>query len=344
MRITNNMLTRNYLRGMNKNLSNLTKSNDKLSSQRSFSKASENVADANRALRIRRLLTDNERNQSTIEDTRNRFAAAEDSLRTLNTVIQNVTDKVTQGMSGTVNAEDREIISREITNLQEEVLTLSNAKFGDKYLFASAGNEKNTAPFTVNDTGKLIYNGNATAVDDMVENANGKPATDNGDGTTTDISYNGTNYLDIGLGFETANGKVDTRTAIKSTLSGAEIFGFGTDAAGNPKNLHSLLGKISQDIKEGNTETLATDLSSLKKAHTNLLLHITDIGNTTSFADQIKTTLENDEVNLKASQTSIEGVDLSEEIMYNKNFEMAWTVTLQLGSKILPQSIFDFLR
>jgi flagellar hook-associated protein 3 FlgL len=49
-------------------------------------------------------------------------------------------------------------------------------------------------------------------------------------------------------------------------------------------------------------------------------------------------------VNLKKRQQSLEGVNLETEAVNNKSYESAWMVTLQLGSSIIPPSIFDFMK
>ncbi|HWP51922.1 MAG TPA: flagellar hook-associated protein FlgL [Clostridia bacterium] len=346
-RITNNITTRNYLKGMRSNLSNLSGSNEKLTTQRSFSKASEDVTGAARALRVRKLLSDNERNISNTESLTSKLDTAESNLRSLSTVYQRMNDLVVHGMNDSMSDQDRQILSNEVSNLRDQALSIANSKYGDQYLFSSAGNATGSAPFTVGTDNLLYYNGNSTAIDKMVTDANGNAATDNGNGTTTEIDYNGTNYLDIGLGLSVsgsgASVQIDTRTAVQSSLSGLDVFGYGTDSNGVPNNFYSLFNNISEHLSTGDTASLQSDLSTLSASHDNMLIALADIGNNVSFIENVSTQLESDRVSLQELQNSVEGVDLAEEIMYNKEFEMAWTVTLQLGSNILPKSIFDFL-
>ena len=346
-RITNNITVRNYLKGMRSNLSNLSKSNEKLTTQRSFNKASEDVAGSARALRVRKLLSDNERNISDADSLTSRLDTAESNLRALSDVYQRMNDLITHGMNDTMSNQDRQILANEVTNLRDQALSISNSKYGNQYLFSSAGNADNSAPFTVGSDNLLYYNGNSTPVDKLVTDANGKVAVDNGDGTTTEINYNGTNYLDIGLGLSVSGSgasiQLDTRTAVQSSLSGLDVFGYGTNANGVPNNFYGLFNNIAEHLSAGNKSALGEDLSALTASHDNLLIAIADIGNNVSFIDNVSTQLENDRVSLQELQNSVESIDLSKEIMYNKEFEMAWTVTLQLGSKILPKTIFDFL-
>lgn len=346
-RITNNITVRNYLKGMRNNLSSLTSSNGKLTTQRSFNKASENVSSAARALRVRRLLNDNERYTSNVSDLTGRLETASTNLRSLSTIYQGMTDLVTQSTNGTLSDQDRQIVSQQIDNLRDQALSIANSKYGDQYLFCSAGNEASSAPFEVGGDGLLRYNGNSTPIDQMVTDSNGNAAIDSGSGTTTEIDYNGTNYLDIGLGLSVtgsgASVQLDTRTAIKSSLSGIDIFGYGIDNSGTPNNFFGLFNKISSDASAGNISSLGSDLEALSNSHNNLLVAIADIGNNESFIDDVNNRLVDDKVSLQELQNDIESVDLSEEIMNNTQYEMAWTVTLQLGSSILPKTLFDFL-
>lgn len=346
-RVTNSMTINNYLSAMRTNLNNLSSSNEKLSTQRSFTKASENVSDAARALRIRKLMNDNERNTSSAEELSDRLDTAESNLRTLSSIYQQMSDLVTQGLSGTLSDQDRQIVANQVESLRDEALSISNSAYSEKYLFSSSGNADGSAPFVVGSDGLLYYNGNNTAIDDMVTDSSGNAATDNGDGTTTEIDYNETNYLDIGLGLSTTGSgsslQLDTRTAVKSSLSGMDIFGYGTDDNGVPKNFYGLFTQIASDISSNSSSGLSKDLTALSASHDVLLIGLADVGNTSSFVEDVTTQLNDDLVSLQEMQTSIEGVDLAEEIMYNSEFEMAWTVTLQLGANILPTSIFDFL-
>ncbi|MFV0498302.1 MAG: hypothetical protein ACK5L0_09095 [Candidatus Fimivivens sp.] len=346
-RITNNITVRNYLKGMRANLSNLSKSNEKLSTQRSFNRASENVAGAARALRVRKLLSDNERNISNTDSLIKRLETAESTMRAMSDVYQRMTDLVTHGMNDTLSDQDRQILANEVTNLRDQALSIANSKYGDHYVFNSAGNAENTAPFTVGSDDLLYYNGTTTPIDNLVTDVNGKVAVDNGDGTTTEISYNNTNYLDIGLGLSSSGSgsslQLDTRTAVASSISGLDVFGYGVAENGIPNNFYSLFNNIADHLRTGNNAALGEELAVVSTSHDNLVTTIADIGNNVNFVDNINAQLDNDRISLQALQSSVEGVDLAEEIMYNKEFEMAWTVTLQLGSKVLPKTIFDFL-
>lgn len=346
-RITNNITVRNYLKGMRSNLGNLSDSNKKLTTQRSFSKASENVTGAARALRVRKLLTDNERNTANTETLSSRLSAADSTLRSLSSVYERMNDLVLHGMNDTMSEQDRKILALEVGNLRDQALSIANSKHGDQYMFNSTGNADGSMPFVVGNDGHLYYNGNSAPIDTFIKNSDGNIAADNGGGTPTEILYNGKGYLDIGLGLSVtgsgASFSLDTRTAVQSSFSGLDIFGYGVDENNVPKNFFGLFNTIVTDLESGNVSGLGNDLAALSASHDSLLIAIADIGNKMNFVDDISGQLQSDRVSLQELQTSIEGIDLAEEIMHNKEFEMAWTVTLQLGGNILPKTIFDFL-
>ena len=347
MRITNQMLNRNYLNRMNNNLSSLTKSNERMASGRAFTQGNENVSDAGKALKVRQMLADNQRYSNTIRDVQGRVEAAEDGLRTVNSLAIIAKDRMVQGLNGTMAQEDRDKIAIELERAQDEVMQIMNTQYSDKYLFGASGNADGGPPFTKDTNGQLLYNG--SLVDSLVKDpATGKPSTVTDVGGTlvyTEIPYNTPNYVDIGLNFELmADGSVDPNTGFKETFSGVDCFGYGTNANGVPLNTFSLFGKMAENLRAGNTQGMDDCLETLPESMNFMLSAITEIGARGVTLENTSSRLDNEFINLAENQNLLEGVDLSKEAMLNKNYERSWLVTLQLGSKVLPQSIFDFLR
>lgn len=337
MRITHNMLSRNYIGRMNNNLTKLTGSNQKMTSGRAYNKGYENVTDAGKALRIRKLIADDERYLSTIRDVSGRAAMAEDGMRTINSLLIRVEDRVIAGLNGTLAPEDREKIATEIQQVQEEVLMIMNSSYAGKHVYGAAGNGQASEPFKVVN-GELQYN--TTSVDSIRKMANGQLVNSDGD----PIPFNEPNYVDIGFGYKVVNGKVDPNTAFRDTYSGVECFGFGKNADGTAVNAYSLLGSMVNNLNNNNMDALGKDLNAIHTAMGFLQTAITEVGARTVTLEDTAARLENEYITLAETQNDLESIDLSNEIIYNKDYEMSWLVTLQLGSKILPQTLFDFIR
>lgn len=440
MRISNRNLIMNQLRNMNTTLANFTNSNNRMTSGRKFDHAYENVADATRAMRLRKSIRDKEYYITNIRDARGRLNSAEDAIQTTVNILRSVTDRVEEALNGTVPEEDRKKIATEISNLQEEVLALMNTTYTDHPVFSGSGYKTKDEPPFKTQGNKLLYhgvdvdqlaydkttgtyrkpiydyvdkqatdqNGNfinqtvtvgtdtysvpvydlkddnaALETDDQGNpvpafDANGKllywPVADAGgnlytDPTTVpaaggvfkckyeqeqvikdyeDMEYTSQNYLDIGIGHtfkQNADGtsSINPETVHQFTYSGVEVFGAGrTDGMAN--NVYTFLGEIVDSMNNNDMDRLGEQLNHIKDVRENLLTSITEIGVRTNFLDSMEDIHKNDLLNFQTRQKDVEAVDLPQEAMNNKNHEMAWMVTLQMGSKVLPSSLFDFLR
>ncbi len=344
MRITHQMLSRTHIGRMQTNLERLAKSNDKMASGRAFNKGYENVPDAARALKVRQMVVDNERYQQAIRDAEGRATAAEDSIRTVVSLMTKVEDRVIYGLNGTVSDDDREKLATEIAAMQDEVLQVMNTQFADKYVFAAAGNADGSPPFSADASGNLSYNG--TNVDSIVKNpADGVLSTyDTATGVYTPIPWNQHNYVDIGYGFNMDGDNVDPNSAFRDTYSGVESFGYGLNEDGVPLNAYSLLGSMVNSLQTGNVDKLGSELDAIPDTMNFMLTATTEVGTRMVTLEDTAARLDLEYINLVETQNELEGVDLSAEIINNKEYEMSWLVTLQLGSKILPQTIFEFMR
>lgn len=351
MRITQSMMSRGYINRMSKNLTNLSKSNNRMSSQMKYTRMSDNTAEVSRALIVREQLYRNEQYTTNIKTAEGTLESAEGNLQTLNASLNNITDRLLQAKTGTISENERKLMANEVRSLQDQMLQISNAQYGDQYLFAASGKHKE-APFNVGADGKLMFNG--TPVDELQMNPDtGKPATFDPtavppDSQYTDIPYNNDVYIDIGLGLNIQGSGVginlDEKTAMKMSISGMDVFGYGMNADGVPQNMYSLMGRIAEDMENGNFAGMDADLAQIKKTSDTLLLGITDIGTRSEFLDSTWNRLDSESIVLKTAQQKLESAPLEEEAIYNKSFETSWMITLQLGSKLIPPSIFDFLR
>lgn len=339
MRVTQSSLTRNYIKNLNRNINNLAKSNQRMTSERRFSRVSENTADAARAFATREQLYKNEQYLVNIRDAEGELASAESNLKSMSSLLQTVEERLLEAMNGTKEPRDREIYAREIESIKNQLLQFANAKYGNKYLFGGTNNSEPCMKFDA--TGKLLFNG--IEVDTMEADANGKPLAADGNPVPQGKDV----YLDMGIGLKIIGDDFDPKSAVKISTSALEMLGFGTsqvDGQDLPNNIISLLDKVVSDLRSNDVEVLGTNLTQLQERSKEFVVALTDLGTRSNFLSQTTQRLENDILNLKTTQKSLEAVNIEEEAIYNKSYETAWMITLQLGSKVLPVSIFDFMR
>jgi len=344
MRITQSTIMRNYISNLRNSITNLSKSNEKLTSLSKYTRASDNTSAVSRALTIREQLYKREQHLTNLEDAESELSVAEDNLRTINSMLQTVNERALRGINGTMEEADRKVIALEIDNIKGQILQSINAKFGTRYLFANSNNS--AAPFSFDPDGSLVYNG-IKARDIIKDPATGllmyaNPAYDPEAPDPVEqflpVPQNKDIYVDMGLGLVVSQNQADPKTALKLSTSGIEAIGYGEN------NLIDLLTSISDAFKQNDMSQLNEKLKKLENATDNVMLHVTDIGSRTSYISQTKERIQTELYNLKTKQDSIEAVDIEYEAINNKSFEMAWMINLQLGSQIIPPSIFDFMR
>jgi flagellin-like hook-associated protein FlgL len=323
MRITQKNLTRAYLSGLNRNISQLSKSNERLTTGKRFNKVSENVTDAQKALKVRNQLKRNEQFITNIQSLQNEITAQETSAMQMNDILLNVKELIVKAGNETNDASDKEIIANEIDQLNKSLLQLINVKTSDRYTFAGLNNN---IPVIVDTSGTVLFNG--VDVDTLL---------------VSDIKDDAV-FVDIGLGMQFNASTVDKSSVVQLTTSAIQVLGYGINADGVPNNLISFLGNVVNDLRNNDTSKMTLYNKQLNQSTERLLVQITTIGSRFEYLENSINRLENEKLDLTAKQNHLESIDYEEETITNKSYDMAYQISLQLGSKVLPLSIFDFMR
>ncbi len=323
MRITQKNLTRAYLTGLNRNISQLSKSNARLTTGKRFNKVSENVTDAQKALKVRNQLKRNEQFITNIQSLQNEISAQETSAMQMNDILLNVKELIVKAGNDTNDASDKEIIANEIDQLNKSLLQLINVKTSDRYTFAGLNND---IPITLNNSGTVLFNG--VDVDTLLD---------------SDIKEDAV-FIDIGLGMQFNANNVDESSVVQLTTSAIQVLGYGVNADGVPNNLISFLGNVVSDLKNNDTSKIILYNKQLSQSTERLLVQVTNIGSRFAYLENSINRLENEKLDLTSQQNFLESIDYEEETITNKSYDMAYQISLQLGSKVLPLSIFDFMR
>ncbi len=215
MRIAGGTIRRNYLRNYERNYSDKYRSENKISTNRQFVRASENPISAATALRVRKSLAELETSKRNLESADSIYQIAESSMLTISGIIQNTYEKLVEGAHGTRNQDDLEIIAKEVENYAEEMVQSLNVDVSDRKIFGGLNNETNA------------FKIEATALGDKFISYNGVPINSSSDPNS--FPFSGTSYLDIGIGMAVngATDRIDDQTALPITFNGAECTGCG---------------------------------------------------------------------------------------------------------------------
>lgn len=180
MRVTNKMLSDNFLRDMRTNLSNLSNIQNQMSSGKEISKASDDPAKASKIMRINSDIAANTQYNTNIKDTTNWLDLTDTALGNISDSVGKI-EGLLQSSTGTYTSDEltavKDVINQEVAAISQTL----NGSFDGKYLFG--GTNATTKPVgtkAVGDNTALICNIKPRAITKLVTT-----------GTTSTLTYAG---------------------------------------------------------------------------------------------------------------------------------------------------------
>lgn len=349
MRITQNYTTRSYLKYNNRLLGDLNRSMKKIESRRAFFRASEDSINASRAMSVRSNLRNLDVYDDNLECAKNVYKSAETGYYTLaHDIYLETQTKLEAACNDSYSADDRKIFANEIRQYADAAVETLNSAFAERQIHGGANNS--AAPFSteVDDAGKTWVTYNGIRLDDIKMNDDGKMVytDDNGDEQTIP----GTNpiYVDIGIGIKyDEDYNVDPQTAADISINGAVDTGYGTetDEDGNEYSLNfiQLMYDTAAALDENNIEFANGALDRYASARTSVLNSITKLGAKQNSMDFYIEKNADYRLTLQERQNEVESIDMEAEIINMDTTETVYNAILQMSSKVIPTSIFDFI-
>lgn len=163
MRITDNMMTKSYLKNLARNQQNVQKYHHQLSSMKEVSKPSDNPLLVSQIIGLKENVSSNQQYQPTIKDAIDWSNMQDASLGKATDSLMRISTLVQSAATDTMNASDRLIVKAEIETEIQTFVDALNTNYGGRYIFG--GTETLKTPF------------------EMIQDA---------DGALTGITYNGT--------------------------------------------------------------------------------------------------------------------------------------------------------
>lgn len=171
----------------------------------------------------------------------------------------------------------------------------------------------------------------------------------------TVVPNSGDTYADIGLGLKiTGDMTADPRTAFQISFSGLTLTGFagydkvtpvigdrGTEVAGNIYDLLTQIeGALHPNFDKAGLDDMFTQLVNLTDQ---VGMTRTDLGNRMEYLELTESRLEDDITDMTELETDLISSDPAQEAIKMKECEYVWLAVMQLGSKVLPASLLDFM-
>ncbi len=352
MRITNGMLIKNMLWGINNNLTKLEKAQTQITSGTQLQAASDDPVKAARILKMRNYVSEVEQMQKNAEDAVSWLEFCDSALKSLGEAVTDIDELTTQAANGTYSEEDLAAIKAEITELKNGIIDLGNSSYNGRYVFAGFDTDK--APLEVVTTliGDMItYRGSYLSL-------GGAISASVSDADIEEFVKN--NYADSVTGAAEKQGmfyKVGQSNKVCINAEGNEIFGQeGSSIFDTLAKLEmALAGETSYKTavySEGPPESVTIEthdlsitglLDDLAEDSSRILNARTGLGAKTSYIELVQSRLSSNYVTFTALLSKNEDTDYAEAAINLSAANTVYNASLSVGAKVIMNSLLDFI-
>ena len=161
-------------------------------------------------------------------------------------------------------------------------------------------------------------------------------------------------FVDIGLGFqENENGQLIESSGFNAALNGLTFLGYGLDEDGDPKNIYSLVQRMTEiasrvtDDRDWTTDEYEEFYGLVQKLETAASEYKTEYTRMSAATTKLKNNqalLEDNYYNLVEQYADIEDVDMAEAINSFLWAQYSYNAALKVGNSVLSQSLMDYLN
>jgi len=156
-------------RGLVQNFAKLAQAQLQVSSGKRILKPSDDPAGSSLVQSFKRTLASAQRYSGAIESGRTMLDSAAGNLQDASGILSEARALLVQGMNGTLEPQDRQLLANEIELIRDRMIEIANSQIGDRYLFSGTATDR--APFveeTVGGKQTVVYRGNGDAQELLV--------------------------------------------------------------------------------------------------------------------------------------------------------------------------------
>lgn len=297
------------MRNLNNNMKSVYKYQEQLSTMEQVSRPSDDPLKVSKVLDLNNEIKQNEEYKSTINDSIDFTNAQDSALANATNSMQRIYTLAQQAANGTYNDQDRDAIKTEVENEIDTLMDSLNTSFGGRYIFA--GNNTTTKPFE---------------------------KTVDAEGNFTGIKYNGTTEED-GISGNTTK-EIARGVNVELQTDGRALM----NSQSAEDNLGSFFNELLTALDDNNTEDIGGDLLGRVDSEMNNIVNLrTNIGATTNRLKAAKDRNESEFLNLKTTYSNTQDIDLAETYMQYSMEMVAYEASLQMGNKILQNSLLNYM-
>ncbi|SFM37974.1 flagellar hook-associated protein FlgL [Pelosinus propionicus] len=350
MRVTNNMLSNQFLSGYQKSLSRMADIQEKITASKNIIRPSDNPIGAVRNLQFTSASSTNALFTQNANDAISWMKTSDSNLATMISAMAEIKTAVSSAISANPTS-SYQAVEQQIDQKIKELVQAANSQVGDRYVFG--GQNDTTEPFTI----QYDANGNMTAV---TYNGTSKELTDPTlpyDAATN--PYLATTANNGNIMMQVVPGDINA-SRDKVNQDGQEVFGdmmtitktvdgVSTTYNNVPTIFKNLL-EIKQhlnDIQTGangvTADTLSNDLGTIEADRDYMISAQTTVGARQSSYQTIKERLTADSLIIAQDAKDNDGFDVAKASIESQLALNAYNTLLSVGANVMPKTLADYL-
>ena len=416
IRVTNNLLSNNFLKNVNEQKNELSLYQKKITSGNNINRPHENPDGTAKALMYRTQIEQYQRFNGNSTDALSRLNFIDAKLQDTKSYLDFIRDKLVQGSTGTYNNEDMKKMAVEVEQMLKQVIQTANSSIAGESVFAGfktsskafSITQQNNPEFGEPVISNVQYKGDIGRINREIErgeylevNLPGNRAfwatnmriisntdvqgytaprdmafsindvrIDINAGDNLNMIIDKINQANIAVKAELDDTKINATVAmlqgtrpgqiVMEDLEGGTVLedlgfivsGDGINTTNNYNPSTAVYGESVFDViiearnalYKGDIEGVNMSIGQIDQAIDNVLTYNAEIGSRAKRAEISQERLTNMEVYAKDFYSKIQGLDTAEAITEMKNIQFMNEATLNIGSRLIPRTLLDFLR
>lgn len=307
MRVTNGNMMSSYLRDVQNNLQSMNKLNTQLNTGKQVNKISDDPLKAVKIMNLNNELEDIGKYNYNCDEITGWLDMTNEALDRVGTLTSEIKTLLIS-ISGAYGKDEIKAVSTDVNEKIKQIGEALNATYAGKYIFG--GTITDEPPATIN----TDENGNVFLV----------------------INNDDKGGINSSLSTSISNG-----IKIEYNLSVNKVTNSNTD--------NSAIDMFNELSKALNTEEV--DMEQIGELSKNLDSYLSDvlnnrsiIGARTNTVSSIKSTNEENQLEMKGTLSNMQDVDFAEKYIELQEAQMVYTASLQVSSKLFNATILDYLR
>lgn len=373
MRVTNGMMHNSSLSALYTNMGRMDKLFYQMNTMKKIQRPSDDPIVAGRSMKLKLSVMESEQHASNVDEATAWMSVTEAALKNTTEIVKSIREKCTYAANGTHTPEDRQKIVDEITQLYEQLKQESNVTYAGRYVFSGYKTDQPvfidkphelTQDITLQSETKLTGDTTLVAGTEIKETITLPDGTELTAGTVLAADTVLPKGTVLPEGTELPKGTVLPKgmmnPEVLQNIDGQNIsYEVGVNntidvnTTGMPEMMQKMMGNI-EDMLEMLKDPTKTD-AEINEFFTGMIEEMdgrlgetskmqSELGSKQNRLEYTQERLNDDKTNLKELLSNTENVDIEEVYVEFNTQYMVYQSALQATSKMVMNSLADFLR